>query len=59
MTNYEKIKKMSADEIATAILKGISSDPCDYCNHDTCDNRCYYKSDYEIIKDWLEREVGE
>ena len=33
MTNYERIKSMSVEEMATAILNGISSDQCDYCNY--------------------------
>lgn len=55
MTNYEKIKQMSIDEMATAILKGVSNDPCDYC-YGSCDI-CRHKSNIEIVRDWLESEV--
>lgn len=38
MTNYERIKNMSVEEMAQRILDGISSDPCDYCPHN--DYKC-------------------
>ena len=53
MTNYERIKNMSVEEIATAIYKGISSDPCDYCTGKSCAK----KSNVEVIEEWLESEV--
>ena len=40
MTNYERIKSMSIEEIATAIYKGISSDPCDYCEYNNGFDEC-------------------
>lgn len=62
MTNYERIKSMSVEEMATAILNGISSDPCDYCDYGNCDcngEPCKNKADDEIIQEWLESEVEE
>lgn len=60
VTNYEKIKSMSVDEMATAINNGISTDPCDYCafNNHYCDGTpCRNKAETEIIAEWLESEV--
>lgn len=66
MTNYEKIKNMSAEEMAAAIAKGVSCDPCDYCpffedqcEDSECYNRCYDLEDSEIIQIWLNSEVEE
>lgn len=49
MTNYERIKAMSVEEMADYILKGISSDVCDYCPHNSyeCEMNysfCVYKN---------------
>ena len=51
MTNYERIKSMSVEEMATIICNGISSDPCDYCEFNTrCfDVPCEGLSNTEII----------
>lgn len=62
MTNYEKIKNMSVEEMAVAIADGVSSDPCDYCKANLCGchgNECYNLADNEIIQNWLESEVEE
>ena len=62
MTNYDRIKSMSAEEIATAIYNGISSDPCDYCkfNNLNCNGvPCREISNTEIISKWLNSEVEE
>lgn len=66
MTNFEKIKKMSVEELAAAIAKGVSCDPCDYCPffEDCCDtnecyDHCYDFEDSEIIQKWLESEAEE
>lgn len=62
MTNYEKIKAISIEEMATAIYNGISSDPCDYCkaNDYHCNGGpCNNKSNVEIIAEWLKSEVEE
>ncbi len=64
MTQFERIKNMTIEELAKEISKGISNDPCDYCKEGKyieictgyiCDN----KSDEEIIIEWLESEVEE
>lgn len=60
MTNYEKIKQMSIEEMASAIYEGISSNPCDYCKEN--DNYCNcvpynHKTDIEIFEQWLESEA--
>ena len=62
MTNYDRIKSMSDEEIATAIYSGISSDPCDYCmfNNGYCTGAlCREISNTEIISKWLNSEVEE
>lgn len=59
MTNYERIKNMTVEKMASKILKGISSDPCDYCEHsqENCSGvQCHGKLDEDIIVEWLERE---
>lgn len=60
MTNFEKIKQMSIDEMASVIFNGISSDPCDYCNNQSNDDysHCFdCTMNTDIIADWLESEV--
>ena len=61
MTNYERIKNMSVEEMAQRILDGISSDPCAYCQHNdyACDMGygCDNTNDLETLKQWLESEV--
>lgn len=60
MTNYERIRAMSVEEMATAIYSGISSDGCDYClqvNGSCNGSFCKYKSGAEIVAGWLESEV--
>jgi len=48
MTNYEKIKQMSIDEMAEFIGE------CDYCNNDLeCNGNCD-----ECCKKWLESEAS-
>lgn len=64
MTNYERIKNMSKEEIAREILSGISSDPCDYCQHiesnGYCNGyHCRHLGEEKIIIEWLEKEVEE
>lgn len=62
MTNFEKIKNMTMEEMATTINNGISSDPCDYCTYDetfcNCDP-CVGKDDFDVIVEWLGSEVEE
>ena len=60
LTNFERIKAMSIDEMATAIYNGISSDPCDYCehnNHHCTGAPCKEKANTDIIAEWLKSEV--
>lgn len=62
MTQLERIKNMTVDELAEAIYYGISSDPCDYCkfNNGHCTGEhCENKSYKEIIAEYLESEVEE
>ena len=63
MTNYEKIKAMSVEEMATAISDSISSEPCDYCLYSD-EKYCYgilcnRQKDSEIVAEWLNSEVEE
>ena len=61
MTNFERIKQMSIEDIANKILSCISSDPCDYCQYRDSSNckgyHCRHLSDEDIIIEWLESEV--
>ena len=61
MTNFERIKQMSIEDIANKILSYISSDPCDYCQYRDSSNckgyHCRHLSDEDIIIEWLESEV--
>lgn len=60
MTNFEKIKQMSIDEMANIIFNGISSDPCDYYNNQSNGDysHCFDCTvNTDIIVDWLESEV--
>ena len=63
MTNYERIKAMSAEEMARVICNCISSDPCDYCTHkneEYCDGvPCNGQNDSVIIANWLNSKVEE
>ena len=60
LTNFERIKAMSVEELATAIYNGVSNDPCDYCKHSNghCNGSpCIGKANTEIIAEWLASEV--
>lgn len=61
MTNYEKIKAMSVEEMAKVIEKTISYNLCCYCigKRKDCPNYCGGKEEYEIVLEWLESEVEE
>lgn len=63
MTNYERIKNMSVEEMAKTIYDGLSSDPCDYCSHSNmiCNGTapCVGMSGVDIIEGWLISEVKE
>lgn len=60
MTNYERIKSMSIEEMAVMIANEIPYEDCDGCG------RCYFKLDepyrlntgcQDAWLDWLESEV--
>nr|WP_294665385.1 hypothetical protein [uncultured Ruminococcus sp.] len=66
MTNFEKIKSMSKEQMTHFVLDALNNDVCDYC--EACDISClesgiHYNEDCledeEIIKNWLESEVEE
>ena len=65
MTNYERVKSMSVEEMASNILKGISSDVCDYCSYNSyeCEmNYSFYvckteSEEREIVIKWLNSEA--
>lgn len=59
MTNYEKIKAMSIEEMAKDIEKTISYNLCCYCvqSGSLCNSECSKRTDYEVIMEWLESEV--
>ena len=58
MTNYEKIKQTSIDEMATMLEKFCFNCTCcpasDFCNETFKDKTCS-----DIVKQWLEQEVEE
>ena len=57
MTNYERIKNMSIDEIANAINNGYKSNTiCNYCIYK--DLSCYGLCLYDVLYR-LNSEVGE
>ncbi len=52
MTNFERIKNMSVEEMAAQIIEtGLG---CEYCKYDdyTCSNDCEFG-----VKKWLESEA--
>lgn len=62
MRNYERIKAMSVEEMARAIIDGISSDPCDYCPYDitVCTGiQCAGNTDVAMVVKWLNSEGEE
>lgn len=57
MTNFEKIKSMSIEEMANIIFNGISSNPCNYCGNQSNGDysHCFDCTvNTDIIVDWLE-----
>lgn len=55
MTNYEKIKQMSVEEMAECLGTKTACDFCVTLDEDDCvNNKCI-----DNIKDWLESEVEE
>ena len=55
MTNFEKIKKMSTDDV-TALITRIALFPCESCEREH-NASCSQKVCFEIHKQWLEREA--
>ena len=49
MTNYDRVKQMSIEEMAYTLDCPYGTDP-DICNEDDC---------IKCIKEWLEQEVSE
>lgn len=60
MTNFEKIKSMSKEQMTHFVLDALNNDVCDYCEN--CDTSCLENEDCpenkEIIKKWLESEAS-
>lgn len=63
MTNYERIKGMSAEEMARWMLDGVSSEPCDYCRHNSYECEmgygCDEPDDVKTLVDWLTADTDE
>ena len=58
MTNYEKIKTMSIDEMAVFIIK--QTNHCDFCSRKNCPTCVGIEGGCEkYIKEYLESEVEE
>ena len=62
MTNFDKIKAMSVDEMAAyfASKRGFPSSPCYVCQHNEglfCVNPVVCTEEYktEVYKEWLEK----
>lgn len=55
MTNFERIKAMSIDELAEVLNDTISVFSCDDCSNKN--NACTSENCLPFIKEWLEREV--
>ena len=56
MTNFEKIKQMSADDV-TALITRIALFPCESCEREH-NASCSQKVCFEIHKQWLESEAN-
>ncbi len=59
MTNYEKIKNMSVEEMAEKIDKKNSCDACPIKHTDYCSAMDYFSKCYDCIVEWLNKEVSE
>ena len=57
MTNYERIKNMSVEEMAEKISRGICG--CECCVMKNTENACYDNECQSLIKRWLESESEE
>ena len=67
MTNYERIKAMSVEELADYTLEGLSSSVCDYCPYNSYEcvtnySFCVCKTESEekqVVAKWLNSEAEE
>lgn len=62
LTNADRIRAMSDEELAKWILDGMSSDACDYCGHnnESCDGSpCRGVEDKNVIIAWLQQPAEE
>lgn len=60
LTNSDRIRAMTDEELAEWILAGVSCDPCDYCKHSSVHCISYKcKSDEETILEWLRQPAKE
>ena len=57
MTNFEKIKAMSLEEMAARITSYADCDYCNYCPAFKFCNSSGIFGCYEVIEKWLESEV--
>ena len=58
MTNYEKIKSMSIDEIIKFLLCDLEF-PCDKCSHNKTCVTTNYDQCKDALKNWLKSESEE
>lgn len=60
MTNFEKVKSMSKEQMTHFVLDTLNNDVCHYC--EICGNPCNGDEDCleneEIIRKWLESEAS-
>ena len=57
-SNADRIRSMTDEELAEVIRNGISSDACDYCEHNNghCDGSpCRGEAEADIIIKWLQQ----
>lgn len=64
MTNYEKIKNMSVEELARSIADWLPCDVCDFCKFNQatffCDvTQCRQFKESDIVEKWLKEKAGE
>ena len=56
MTNYEKIKSMSVDEMTAFIITKLAFFPCELCEREH-NASCTHEDCFNIHKKWLESEA--
>lgn len=62
ISNGDLVRLMDDEKLAKLIHNGISSDSCDYCEHNGgyCDGSpCRGKTETEIIAEWLRQPMKE